>query len=68
MSTLSLLSVEFRYFCVAFVVFLVYNYILCGKAPVNDLTTAVGWIGMKPSTTKAHLLRAAIESLGINKI
>ena len=32
------------------------------KAPVNDLTAATGFIGMKPSTTKAHLLRAAIES------
>jgi len=31
---------------------------------VNDETVATGFIGVKPSTTKNHLLRAAIESLG----
>lgn len=34
------------------------------QAPVNDETVATGFIGVKPSTTKKHLLRAAIESLG----
>jgi len=34
------------------------------QAPVNDETVATGFIGVKPSTTKNHLLRAAIESLG----
>ncbi|XP_057370614.1 putative glycerol kinase 5 [Daphnia carinata] len=33
------------------------------QAPVNDETVATGFIGIKPSTRKAHLLRAAIESL-----
>lgn len=33
------------------------------KAPVNDESVAAGYVGIKPSTTKAHLLRAAIESL-----
>lgn len=31
---------------------------------MNDETVATGFIGVKPSTTKNHLLRAAIESLG----
>jgi len=34
------------------------------QAPVNDETAATGFIGVKPSTTKEHLLRAAVESLG----
>ncbi|XP_004922481.2 putative glycerol kinase 5 isoform X1 [Bombyx mori] len=31
--------------------------------PYNDGTAASGFIGMKPSTTKAHLVRALLESL-----
>ena len=30
---------------------------------MNDETAATGFIGIKPSTRKAHLLRAAVESL-----
>ncbi|KZS03566.1 Glycerol kinase 5 [Daphnia magna] len=33
------------------------------QAPINDETVATGFIGIKPSTRKAHLLRAAVESL-----
>ncbi|CAH0590245.1 unnamed protein product [Chrysodeixis includens] len=31
--------------------------------PYNDGTAASGFVGMKPSTTKAHLVRAVLESL-----
>ncbi|XP_026494171.2 putative glycerol kinase 5 [Vanessa tameamea] len=31
--------------------------------PYNDCTAASGFVGMKPSTTKAHLVRAVLESL-----
>ncbi|XP_050352427.1 putative glycerol kinase 5 isoform X2 [Nymphalis io] len=31
--------------------------------PYNDSTAASGFVGMKPSTTKAHLVRAVLESL-----
>ncbi|XP_059060800.1 putative glycerol kinase 5 [Achroia grisella] len=31
--------------------------------PYNDGTAASGFIGMKPSTTRAHLVRAVLESL-----
>ncbi|XP_039759512.1 putative glycerol kinase 5 [Pararge aegeria] len=31
--------------------------------PYNDFTAASGFVGMKPSTTKAHLVRAVLESL-----
>lgn len=33
------------------------------QAPVNDEAAATGFIGMRPSTRKSHLLRAAVESL-----
>jgi putative glycerol kinase 5 len=33
------------------------------QAPVNDEAAATGFIGMRPSTRKEHLLRAAVESL-----
>ncbi|XP_061721181.1 putative glycerol kinase 5 [Cydia pomonella] len=32
-------------------------------APYNDGSAASGFVGMKPSTTKAHLVRAVLESL-----
>ncbi|RVE52718.1 hypothetical protein evm_002591 [Chilo suppressalis] len=31
--------------------------------PFNDGTAAAGFVGMKPSTTRAHLVRAVLESL-----
>ncbi|XP_047518640.1 putative glycerol kinase 5 [Pieris napi] len=31
--------------------------------PYNDCTAASGFIGMKPSTTKAHLVRAVLEAI-----
>lgn len=33
------------------------------QAPYNDGSAASGFVGMKPSTTKAHLVRAVLESL-----
>ncbi|CAH2266967.1 jg6667 [Pararge aegeria aegeria] len=33
------------------------------QPPYNDFTAASGFVGMKPSTTKAHLVRAVLESL-----
>jgi putative glycerol kinase 5 len=36
---------------------------LLNQAPINDESAATGYIGIKPSTRKVHLLRAAVESL-----
>ena len=37
------------------------------QAPVNDEAAATGFIGMRPSTRKEPLLRAAVESLAFQK-
>lgn len=41
----------------------VINILLSSQAPYNDGSAASGFVGMKPSTTKAHLVRAVLESL-----
>lgn len=39
-------------------------YVICiGQPPYNDCTAAAGFVGIKPSTTKAHMVRAVLESI-----
>ncbi|XP_068620375.1 putative glycerol kinase 5 [Battus philenor] len=36
--------------------------------PYNDCTAAAGFVGMKPSTTKAHLVRAVLEAIAFRTV
>nr|CAD7425177.1 unnamed protein product [Timema monikensis] len=35
----------------------------CVRAPINDYQAAAGFIGLKPTTSKHHMVRAILESL-----
>lgn len=37
--------------------------IVCLQAPINDYKAAAGFIGLKPTTRKNHLVRALLESI-----
>lgn len=39
------------------------SFFVCSQAPINDYRAAAGFIGLKPTTRKNHLVRALLESI-----